>query len=258
VSAAGAYGGGLAAALVLALWWQTRRALAVRSEAVARACHELRGPLTAVRLGLELGARAGSLSGVQWRAIEGELDRAVVALADLQRAMVGEPAPRELGAVDLRELLSDSVEAWRPSAAAAGVELELRWGGGRPRLRADRVRLAQATGNLIANAIEHGGKRVEVRGRRWGGGARIEVIDDGPGLPATVTQLTRGARRRGGRGRGLAIVAGVAKAHGGRLAQVRADQTESGPSPRTGTDTGTGTCLVLELPDGSSRPNRRT
>ena len=62
----------------------------------------------------------------------------------------------------------------------------------------DRLRLAQATGNLIANAIEHGGGRVEVRGRARGADARIEVIDDGAGLPAPVAELTR--RARGGRG----------------------------------------------------------
>jgi signal transduction histidine kinase len=242
VSAAGAWGGWLAAAGALVGWWRAERGRLARGEGVLRACHELRGPLTAVRLGLELGGRTGRLSGAQWRAIEGELDRAALALGDLQMAPEGKTASRTESAVDLRALLVDSVEAWRPSAAAAGVELELNWLGGHSRVRGDRVRLAQAAGNLIANAIEHGGGRVEVRGRRWGGGARIEVSDDGPGLPATVARLTRGARRRGARGRGLAIVAGVAEAHGGRLAEV----------PRGGRDGDAGACLVLELPDRPS------
>lgn len=251
MSAAGAWGGWLAAALALGGWWRAERGRLGRGEAVLRACHELRGPLTAVRLGLELGGRTGRLSGAQWRAIEGELERAAVALGDLEMAPEGKTASRTESAVDLRALLADSVEAWRPSAAAAGVELELTWVGGHSRVRGDRVRLAQATGNLIANAIEHGGGRVEVRGRGWGGGARtgggarIEVSDDGPGLPTTVPRLTRGARRRGARGRGLAIVAGVAAAHGGRLAEVPTGSCEGDA----------GACLVLEIPDRSSLPS---
>ncbi|MGI9183651.1 MAG: sensor histidine kinase [Solirubrobacteraceae bacterium] len=249
MSAVGAWGGWLAAALALAGWWRAERRRVAHDEAVLRACHELRGPLTAVRLGLELGGRMGRLSGTQWRAIDGELDRAALALGDLDMARLGKTAAPTESPVDLRALLADSVEAWRPSAAAAGVELELSWSGGHSSLRGDRVRLAQATGNLIANAIEHGGGRVEVRGRRWGAGARIEVSDDGPGLPASVPRLTRGARRRGNRGRGLAIVAGVAKAHGGRLAEVSPDARD-GDRDRDG-DRGsdTGACLVLELPD---------
>ncbi|MGH2868830.1 MAG: sensor histidine kinase, partial [Solirubrobacteraceae bacterium] len=197
MSAPGVWGGWWAAAVVLGGWWRAERGRVARGEAVLRACHELRGPLTAVRLGLELGGRTGRLSGAQWRAIEGELDRAAVALDDLQLAPAGKTGSRTESAVDLRALLADSVEAWRPSAAAAGVRLELDWAGDHSRVRGDRVRLAQAAGNLIANAIEHGGGRVQVRGRRWGGGARIEVSDDGPGLPAAVPRLTRGARRRG-------------------------------------------------------------
>ena len=110
-------------------------------------------------------------------------------------------------------------------------------------MRGDRVRLAQATGNLIANAIEHGGARVQVSGGRWDGGARIEVSDDGPGLPANVIRLTGGSRRRGPRGRGLTIVAGVAEAHGGQLAVV--PNAQGGGEHRT--------CVVLELPDHAAR-----
>ncbi len=242
MSAAGAWGGWLAAAVAVGGWGRAERRRLARREAVLRACHELRGPLTAVRLGLELGGRTGRLSDAQWRAIEGELDCAAVALGDLQSPPKGRTASRPESGVDLRRLLADSVEAWRPSAAAAGVELELSWVGGHSRVRGDRARLAQATGNLIANAIEHGGGRVHVRGCGWGGGARIEVSDNGQGLPATVSRLARGARRRGARGRGLAIVAGVAEAHGGRLAEV----------PPGGREGGAGACLVLELPGRSN------
>jgi signal transduction histidine kinase len=212
------------------------RALTGRMETVARACHELRGPLTAARLGLQLGERVGELSPARMRAIDLELGRAALALEDLDgvraRRLTG--ALRPLEPVDLRELVADSVEAWRPAAAARGVELRASWSGRPASVWGDRLRLAQATGNLIANAIEHGGGVVDVRGAADGRHARVEVSDSGPGLPASVAELARRPRAgRGARGRGLAIAGAVAAGHGGRLTAA--------PSPR-------GARLVLELP----------
>jgi signal transduction histidine kinase len=98
----------------------------------------------------------------------------------------------------------------------------------------DRLRLAQATGNLISNAIEHGGGVVEVRGRGGPDRVRVEVIDAGSGLPAPVPDLARRPHRgRGRRGRGLAIATAIAASHAGRLSAA--------PSER-------GARLVLELP----------
>ena len=229
-------GGWLAASgagLVAAGAW---RALTGRMETVARACHELRGPLTAARLGLQLGASTGELTPARLRAIDLELGRAALALEDLDTARTrGLAAWREPDAVDLGQLVADSVEAWRPAAAARGVALHAAWSGSPARVWGDRLRLAQATGNLIANAIEHGGGSVEVRGSAEPpGGVRIEVTDTGPGLAAPVAELARRPHRgRGRRGRGLAIATAVAASHGGRLA--------SAPAPR-------GARLVLELP----------
>ena len=236
----------------------TRRALGTRMERVARACHELRGPITAARLGLELGTRAGELSPAHLRAIDSELGRAALALEDLAsvrgparrpalglRGHRGLRALRALGGcaeppglrcvepVDVVGLLSDSVEAWRPAATAAGKSVRLRCPDGAGFVSGDRLRLAQATGNLIANAIEHGGAEVDVRAT-FDRGARIEVADDGPGLPAPVGELARRPRKgRGSRGRGLAIAVSIAAAHGGRL--------RNAPASR-------GARLVLELP----------
>jgi signal transduction histidine kinase len=212
------------------------RALSGRMETVARACHELRGPLTAARLGLQLGARVGELSPARMRAIDLELGRAALALEDLDgvraRGMID--AWRPLEPVDLGELVADSVEAWRAAADARSVELTGSWSGPPASAWGDRLRLAQATGNLIANAIEHGGGVVEVRGAVDGHHARIEVVDSGPGLPAPVAELARGRRGgRGARGRGLAIAFAVAASHGGRL--------QAAPSRQ-------GARLVLELP----------
>lgn len=223
----------LAALAALAIW----RVLGGRMEAVARACHELRGPITAARLGLQLGMRAGELSDARMRAVELELDRASLALEDLayaRQGRQGRQCPRLPDSVEVAPLLGDSVEAWRASAVKSGVDLRLHWSGPPAGVLGDRVRLAQAVGNLIANAIEHGGGEVEVRGYAGGASVRIEVSDRGPGLPAPVAQLRRRANGgRGTRGRGLAIAAAIAEAHGGRLAAAPSDH---------------GARLVLELP----------
>ena len=256
MSEATVLGGWLLAALALAGVAIARRSLAARMETVARACHELRGPLTAARLGLELGARCGQLSDSRLRAVDLELARASLALEDLGEApcrrrrrtaqVSGPEAPgRAVEHVDVERLLADSVEASRASAAAWGVELRMLWSGGPAVVVGERLRLAQATANLIANAIEHGGGEVEVRGSVEPSGVRIEVLDGGPGLDAPVAELVRGRRtpreprgRRWGRGirargHGLAVAGAVAAAHSGRLA--------SAPSER-------GARIVLELP----------
>jgi signal transduction histidine kinase len=229
-------------------------------EDLARACHELRGSITAARLGLELGARREQPSPARLRAIELELEKAALAVEDLARAaapepgrIFGLPVPRSTvrprtGAmvtverVDLPALLADTVEAWRSAAARRGAGLALHWSGAPTAIVGDRLRLAQAVGNLIANAIEHGGGEVEVRARPTDAAVRLEVVDGGPGLPAPVGQLIRGARRgRGRRGRGLAIAAGVAAAHGGRLGVAPSDR---------------GARMVLELPIESASRRR--
>ena len=218
-------------AVTILIGWRSR---STRREAVARVCHELRGPLTAARLGLQLGARKGELTPARLGAIELELARAALALEDLRSAGSRFSASRACEEIEVGELLLATVEAWRASAADTGVALRLGPTAGATRMLGDRLRLAQALGNLIANAIEHGGEAVEVRARGEKAGVRLEVIDDGPGLPAPVAELVRRARGgRGARGRGLAIAAAVAKAHGGRLAAA--------PSER-------GARLVLELP----------
>src|SRR5205823_5805331 len=84
------------------------------------------------------------------------------------------------------------------------------------------------------NAIEHGGGPVELRAQADTDGVRIEVIDGGGGLPASVDEMVRRARGgRGARGRGLAITSAIAAAHGGRLGVAPSDR---------------GARLVLELP----------
>jgi signal transduction histidine kinase len=236
---AGLGGWGLAV-LALGGLLMLRWRLAARGEAVARACHELRGPLTTVRLGLSLAPRAGGLSAAHLAAIETELARATLALEDLaaaRRCGVRRPAAR-VERVSLTRLIGDAVGAAQGRAAAHGARLRGGWESPETIVWGDRLRLAQALDNLIANALEHGGGEVRVHGGRRGGRIQIVVDDDGPGLPATVAVLARRPRGgRGRRGRGLAIALGAARLHGGTV---------------TAAPVGRGGRIVLELPAAPS------
>jgi signal transduction histidine kinase len=221
---------GIATASVLV----SGRRHARRLECVARASHELRGPITAARLGLEAGVRDGGISCARLRALHLELERATLALADLSGAAGERVTASRLDEVDLNAVVGDCVEALRPAAAERGAELRLDWPCPAVVVLGDRLRLAQAVDNLLANAIEHGGGLIEVAGRVGREAVRLEVTDGGPGLPAPVAELTSRARQgRGWRGRGLAIASSIARDHGGRVAAA--------PSDRGGR-------VVLELP----------
>ncbi len=202
-------------AAAVGCWWELRR----RRELVARACHELRGPLTAVRLCLATMERRGEAPPERLAALELELRRAGLALDDFAAARSGRRTLDRDDAVEVDELLEEQFDTWQVVAGAFGSTLRL--GSLQPGayVRGDRLRLAQAISNLVANALEHGPGRVEITARRVGRGhVCIEVIDEGPGLPSPVAELTRRARAgRGRRGRGLAIAAEIAGRHGGRI-----------------------------------------
>jgi signal transduction histidine kinase len=225
-----AAGWGLAApSLGLAAW--AARGLRRHRELTVRAAHELRGPLTAIGLAVELERRRPAEGVARWQALELEVARAETTLEDLTRRR---GSGLRLERLDAAALLAQVAAAAQGRALVAGVAVQSRWSGPGARLWGDRVRLAQALGNLIANAIEHGDGPVCVDGSFAAGMVRIEVSDRGPGLPAPVAALAGRARAGvGERGRGLAITAAIADRHGGRLAAA---------------PTGRGARLVLELP----------
>ncbi|HVU75980.1 MAG TPA: ATP-binding protein [Gaiellaceae bacterium] len=92
---------------------------------------------------------------------------------------------------------------------------------------ADPLRLEQALGNLVDNALTHGGGAVTLLERVHDGVVELHVTDEGAGFPTEFTERAfdrfsraDGARGGGGSGLGLAIVASIARAHGG-AAQLR-------------------------------------
>jgi signal transduction histidine kinase len=229
MSAPLAIGGWLAA---LGSATAARVVLIRRMQLVARACHELSGPLTSARLAVELASRRPDAPRAPLEAIELELGRAGLALADLSAARHGARAPDRHETFTLGQLLHDVAQEARADPWRGQAKLELDWPDERVLLRGDRVRLRQAIVNLVSNAFRHGGGRIVLRAQASAHVARIEVLDEGPGLPATVAELLR-RPSRGPHGHGLACAADVAARHGGRLA--------SAPSER-------GARLVLELP----------
>ncbi|HEV2769881.1 MAG TPA: HAMP domain-containing sensor histidine kinase [Solirubrobacteraceae bacterium] len=210
-----------------------RVAASRRGRLTARACHELRGPLTALGLALAAMAREAEAPADRLAALEAQHARAVLAVEDLAHARSGRRTPARARALEAGAFLASQAEAW---AMAAGDRV-VRVAGGDDSpgwLLADRVRLAQAVGNLVANALEHGDGPVVLRARSAGKVIALEVADAGGGLPLPVADLL--ARAGGGRdprGHGLAIAAQIAADHGGRLV--------SRPST-------SGARLALELP----------
>lgn len=208
--------GWAAAATALAALVACRRSGARRLELAAQAAHELAAPLGAARLAVHSLSREGA-PPERVAALDRELARAGRAVEDLAVARAGERATGRAEEVAAERLVRDAGAAWRPVAQALGAQLRVDVDGGLGTVRGDRVRLGQAIDNLIANALEHGGRTVVLRGRASLRGVRIEVADDGPGLPAPVDRLVRRARAGRGRGRGLAIAADVVERHGGRV-----------------------------------------
>jgi signal transduction histidine kinase len=223
------------AAALLAGWLLWRRHCL---SLVAQASHELRGPLQAALLGLHGLGDPGD--GTRLAAIDLELRRAARAVEDLSAAASGRRAAESACPVDLGELLEEAGVAWELLATQRAVTLSVTAPARPLVVRADRLRLAQALANLVANAVEHGGGEVGVRVREAAGSARIEVTDGGPGLPAPLAELVVAARgRRDRRGHGLALASVIARRSGGRLVTA--------PSPR-------GARLVLELPLAGAAP----
>lgn len=184
----------LAAALALRV-----RELARRLELVARAEHELRGPLGA--LGLLAAAIARHPAGRRHAgALESQLDRARGGLDDLVAARSGRRAAARPELVALERAATGAADGMGP--------VRVDWAAGPVAVRADRRRIAQVFGNLFSNAAEHGGGEVALRARRRAGRVLVEVSDGGPGFVR---------RPRPGRGRGLAIAARAAEEAGGHL-----------------------------------------
>lgn len=233
------HAGWLVAVMLLAPLMLARR----RLELARRAEHELRGPLAALALGVEQVRRGRS--GVEPAGmLEAQLDRSRAGLSDLAAALDGclarqpgglvpLPAARyaridSSGQVPLHELTRQAARGWSAVAAGAGRKVTVDWRAGPLTVSAERDRLAQALGNLLSNAVEHGAGDVRVVGRRGPRAVRVEVtnsngVSPGPRAIRPPSAWAGGARRR--RGRGLAVARRAAELSGSHLEVARAAET---------------------------------
>jgi signal transduction histidine kinase len=183
-----------------------------RLELVAVAEHELRGPLTA--FGLALDAARGTPAGRRLRvALDAELARARAGLADLAAARVGARAEPVAERVRVDRLLRSSASAWEPAALAGGRRVLVRSDAGLAVVHGDRSRIAQALGNVISNAVEHGSGDVTATATRSLDRVRIEVTNAIAGEGVSAWD-------QGDRGRGLEIAADAAADVGGSLSSA--------------------------------------
>jgi signal transduction histidine kinase len=204
---------------------------------VANASHQLRTPLTGIKLRLEAIRADGGVAGENAAKAEEEVDR-LEALVDDLLALAGAATPPPSGVtVDLSLVAGDAVERWQ---APAG-EAEKTVGAGRLEqalVFADRADLAHVVDNLIENALRYTppGTQVTVESTSENGQATLVVADNGPGIPGddrtrVFERFYRGSngRRLGpGTGLGLAIVAELVERWDGQVTLA------DGPGTRVG------------------------
>ncbi len=216
----------------------------LRAALLSSVSHDLRTPLTTIIASLsELKRRHGEEPEIA--AIEGEaqrLNRFVANLLDMVRIEAG-ALNLSLDPVDLTDAVSNAAHDLR--AALSNHPLKLDVSPDLPLVRADAQLLHHCLINLVDNAAKYSpdGAPILVRALRYAGGIKLQVIDQGSGLPPgeeermfdTFTRLA-GSDRTGGTGLGLAIVRGFADAMGITVSAC------NNPD-------GDGACFTLDFPE---------
>ncbi|WP_113701948.1 HAMP domain-containing sensor histidine kinase [Nonomuraea lactucae] len=226
----------------------------LRRAMVSDIAHELRTPLTNIRGWLE-AAQDGV--AVPDSALIASLQEEALLLNhivdDLQVLAAADAGTLRLDPerLLLRDVVEQVAAAHRAGAEAAGVTV-LTHVAGDPAVVADPVRLRQAMGNLMSNAVRHSppGGEVTLAAHRAGDEIEVQVADTGSGiepedLPRVFDRFWRAEksrnRRSGGSGLGLSIVRQLVEAHGGQITATSVP--------------GTRTVFTLRLPAGS-QPDR--
>jgi len=207
-----------------------REAIRARDEMLGVVAHDLRNPLSAIRLSASVLAKRRAPAERDGGAIDAILHssaRAERLIADLLqithlksgRLMLDRSAWRPI------DLLRDGASAVRALAAASAVELRIDAPPDLPEVCVDRDRVLQVIENLLGNAVKFSPRAAPVvaRARLADGEVVFEIVDEGPGIPRELLphvfdrfwQASSADRR--GVGLGLTIASAIVAAHGGRI-----------------------------------------
>ncbi|CAN5319606.1 sensor histidine kinase [soil metagenome] len=204
-------------------------AITAQRRFIAQAAHQLRTPLTAIKLQAEEIRRENTHAELRpsLDALKISTDRAVRLsnqLLSLARAEPDSSGVRSFERIDLLSLVRDTGAEWAPRAYARGLDMQFAadaddqpvWIDG------DGDLLREAIGNLIDNAIKYHSPPGTIYLRLvLGNGIDVLVEDDGPGVPAALRDKVMQRFVRGdsgeGSGLGLAIAQEIVRLHGGEL-----------------------------------------
>ena len=186
-----------------------------RALILAGVSHDLRTPLSRLRLGLEMSGADSQLKDGMAADIE-EMDRIINQFLDFARTDGGEAPQR----ADLAAIAAEVAEHFRRHGHAVATDLARV-----PELPLQTMAMRRVVLNLVDNALRYGETEVGIRVRADGRTVVLEVEDRGPGIPASeverlkqpFTRLEVARSDKGGAGLGLAIVERVVRAHGGSL-----------------------------------------
>jgi signal transduction histidine kinase len=193
-------------------------AMVTRERAVsADASHQLRTPLTGLRLGLETALESADpavLRSSMLGAIDAadRLERTIEDLLALAR-----DAGRDGGELRIREVVAEACASARPGLAAAGRDIRVEVDDDLPVSVASAAAVRQVVGVLLDNAVTHGRGTVTVTVRDAVGAIAVDVSDEGPGVRDGDDLFARRTESASGHGIGLSLARTLAEAEGGRL-----------------------------------------